>query len=311
MTLLLIPLLLSACLCAAQPADTTPGYILGPDDQIVIRALDADEISDKPVLIDTSGYVSLPLLGRIRAAGLTVEQLEAELAERLKKYVQQPQVAITVTEFRSQPVSVIGAVNQPGVHQIRGRKTLVEVLSMAGGLRQDAGYSLKIARRLEYGRIPLPAAAADPAGQFSVAELSVKSILEASNPMENIEVKPYDVISVPRGQMVYVIGEVRKAGGFVLGDKQNVTVLQALSLAEGLSLRAKAKDARILRVNPKTAARVEIAVDLKRVLAGKAQDVPMQADDILFVPGSGTKSFLGRAGEIGLQSVLWGAIVYR
>ena len=310
MTLLLIPLLLAAFLSAAQPADT-PGYVLGPDDQILIRALDADEISDKPVLIDTSGYVSLPLLGRIRAAGLTVEQLEAELAERLKKYVQQPQVAITVTEFRSQPVSVIGAVNQPGVHQIRGRKTLVEVLSMAGGLRQDAGYSLKIARRLEYGRIPLPAATDDPASQFSVAELSVKSILEASNPIENIDVKPYDVISVPRGQMVYVIGEVRKAGGFVLGDKQNVTVLQALSLAEGLSLRAKAKDARILRVNPKTAARVEIAVDLKRVLAGKAHDVPMQADDILFVPGSGTKSFLGRAGEIGLQSVLWGAIVYR
>ena len=121
------------CAAAQQPAKEPPqpgpGYILGPDDEIVIRAIDAPEISDKPVLIGTNGNITLPLIGRVKAGGLTVEQLETELNTQLRKYVRDPQVSATVAQFRSQPVSVFGAVTKPGVVQLRGRKTLYEVLA--------------------------------------------------------------------------------------------------------------------------------------------------------------------------------------
>jgi len=178
---------------ATQPVS---GYVLGPDDQILIRALDAPEISDKSILIGTNGNITLPMIGRVKAGGLTVEQLEAELTTQLKPFIQEPQISVTVTEVRSQPVSVFGAVTNPGVIQLRGRKTLYEVLSMAGGPRDNAGSSLTVTRRRENGEIMLPGATIDPTGQFSSAELNVKEILEGKNPAVNIEIKPNDVISV-------------------------------------------------------------------------------------------------------------------
>ena len=170
--------LTALCAAAQQSGETAnkldSGYVLGPDDQIVIHAIDSPEISDKPFLIGMNGNVTLPLIGRVQAGGLTVEQLETELNTRLKKYVHDPQVAVTVAEFRSQPVSVFGAVAKPGVIQLRGRKTLYEVLSMAGGPTETAGSSLTVTRRRENGEIPLPGATVDPTGQFSTAELNVQ-----------------------------------------------------------------------------------------------------------------------------------------
>src|SRR5437588_8180707 len=100
----------------------------------------------------------------------------------MKRYLQEPDVSISISEFRSQPISILGAVQNPGVHQLQGKKNLFGVLSLAGGLRHDAGYRVRITRNLEWGRIPLPNATDDPNGQFSVASVSVKSIMEASNP---------------------------------------------------------------------------------------------------------------------------------
>ena len=96
------------------PNKLDSGYVLGPDDQIVIHAIDSPEISDKPFLIGMNGNITLPLIGRVQAGGLTVEQLEAELNTGLKKYMHDPQVSVTVAEFRSQPVSVFGSVARPG-----------------------------------------------------------------------------------------------------------------------------------------------------------------------------------------------------
>src|SRR5207342_275340 len=97
------------------------------------------EISDKPILIGTDGYIRMPMVDRLRAGGLTVNQLETQIAARLKPYIQNPQVSVSVVEFRSQPVSVLGAVATSGVVQLRGHKTLFEVISAAGGLRAEAG----------------------------------------------------------------------------------------------------------------------------------------------------------------------------
>jgi len=296
---------------AARPQPpNSPVYLLGPDDEIVIRALNIREIDEKPIRIDMQGNINVPLLGRLPAAGLSLEQLEAEIAKRLKTYLHEPQVTISVAQFRSQPVSVLGAVGNPGVHQLEGRKTLFEVLSLAGGLRTEAGYTIKITRRKEWGRIPLPAAAEDPTGQFSVAEVSVKSVMEARNPEENILICPHDVISVPRGDMVYVIGAVQRPGGFVLGENESISVLQALSLAQGLQPGAGPQNARILRAAQGSPTRTEIPVDLKKILEGKASDVPLGPEDILLVPESGARNIAVRTAQA-LVAVGTGVAVWR
>jgi polysaccharide export outer membrane protein len=284
-------------------------YVLGSGDQIIVRAMDVDEINDKPILIDMSGFVRLPVVGRIKVGGLTIAQLETELAQRLNRYVKKPDVSVSVAEFHSQPVSVIGSVRTPGIQQVQGRKTLVEMLSLAGGLDATAGNSLRITRRLEWGQIPLAGAVNDPSGQYSIAEVSLKSILEARNPEQNILVKPNDVISVPRAETVYVVGQVQKAGGFVLNDREQVTVLQALSMAGGLDKSAKPQNAKLLRRPPEGTSRTEIAVDLRKILDGKTSDVPMQPDDILFVPSSTAQKAglraLEAAVQIGTGIVIW------
>ena len=172
-------------------AGMSAGYVLGPGDQISVHVLGVEEISDKPTSVDLNGYLDIPLAGQVRASGLTIEQLESELASRLKTYVRRPDVSVTVVEFRSQPVSIIGAVRNPGTLQLRGRKTLLEILSEAGGVDNvNAGSILKITRRKEWGPIPLPNAKPDATNEFSVAQINLKALISAANPAENIQIKP-------------------------------------------------------------------------------------------------------------------------
>jgi polysaccharide export outer membrane protein len=286
-------------------------YVLGPDDVITVRVTDAEEFSDKPIRIGSNGNITLPMVGRVQATGRTADDLEKDITARLKTFIRNPEVAVSVSEHRSQPVSVFGAVNTPGVHQLQGRKTLVEMLALAGGTRPDAGYSVKITREKQWGPIPLPNATTDPTGQYSVAEVDLKRITEAKNPAENILIMPNDVISVPRGEMVYVIGDVKRSGGFVLSEKAHMSVLQALSMAAGLEKTASSSNARILRAsNSPDAKRTEIPVNLKKVLEGIDEDVAMQPEDILLVPGSRSKVALIRGLEAALQ-IGSGIAIYR
>ena len=277
-------------------------YLLGPDDQLEISGPELTDFSNKPARIDSDGDVQVPLVGRIHVAGLTVQEAEEVLNKSLSKYIREPQVVVNVAEIRSQPVSVLGAVNTPGVHQVQGHKTLLEMLALAGGLRQDAGYSVRITRQLEWGCIPLPGAVPDSTGKFSVAELNLKKIMEAKDPAENIQILPHDVISIPKAEMVFVIGDVRRSGGFVLGEHKSMSVLEALSLAEGLNTTADTRHAKILRLNRDADQREELPVDVKNLLAGKKQDVTLQAEDILFIPGSKGKKAALRAEEAAIQT---------
>jgi len=285
-------------------------YVLGPDDSLKIWALGVDEISDKPVRIDTAGYVDLPLLGRVQAAGMTVEQFEASLLQRLHSEVKDPRVSVELVDFGSQPVTIIGAVNQPGVHQLQGRKTLAEVLSLAGGLKTDCGPRINISRSLKFGEIPLPTANTDSTGQFSIADVDVKQLMEAKNPALNIAIQPNDVITVPQAEMVYVIGEVKKPGGIVLSEKSSVSVLEALSYAEGLTGTPSAQHSKILRPVPGQTQRQEIALDLKKILAGKGEDIALRPNDILFVPTSTPKKAAVRAAEAAIQTAT-GVVIWR
>jgi polysaccharide biosynthesis/export protein len=292
---------------AAIAPESRASYLLGPNDQIKIWVLGVEEIGDKPIKIDPNGDIDLPLVGKAHAAGLTTAQLKGDLVQRFSKELLKPQVSVELTDFGSQPVSVMGAVNHPGVHQLEGHKTLVEAISLAEGLRQDAGPRVNISRQIQYGPIPLPTARADASGKYSVADVGVKDLLSGTHPAENIVVFPNDVITVPTAEAVFVIGEVKKPGEVILkGD--GVTVLQALSSAEGFGTTPAPQNSKIVRVMPGSSERKEIPVDLRKILAGKSEDIAMRPNDILVVPPSGPKKIAARAMEAAIQAATGVAI---
>lgn len=285
---------------ALQPEDAS--YVLGPNDQIKIWALGLEELSDKPVRLDPSGNIDLPGVGQVHAAGLTVEQLKVALVARFSTQILHPQVAVQIVDYGSQPVSIIGAVNHPGVHQLEGRKTLVEVLSLADGLREDAGFQVTISREIRYGPIPLLNDKPDATGQFSVAEVEVKELLAGSRPAENILIMPHDVITVPIAGVVFVIGEVRKPGEVALKNRGSISVLQALSSAEGFGPTPAPQNSKIVRMVPGSQERIDIPVDLAKIVAGKGEDIELRPNDILVVPISGPKKMAARIAEAAIQA---------
>lgn len=276
-------------------------YVIGPDDQIVIRVAENPDLSDKPQRVDLNGEIRLPMIGRVQAAGLTPQQLEVSLTEKYKVFINEPDIMVAVLETRSQPVSVIGAVMQPGVRQLEGKKTLLQVLLTAGGAAQDAGPTLTLTRRIENGRIPIASAKDDPTGMFSTADIEVRPLMEGRAPGMDIEVMPNDVITVSKAEQVFVIGEVGHAGPIALMRGNSISVLQAVATSGGLNRTASAKNARILRPTPGTDARVEMPIDLQRILAGKAGDVSLLPGDILVVPDSPGKRATTRALEAAIQ----------
>jgi polysaccharide biosynthesis/export protein len=269
-----------------SPEPDDAAFRLGAGDVIQVTALEAEEVSKAAIRINSDGYVNIPTIGRLKAADLTPEELQSEIADRLKRLIVNPDVSVSLVEGHSQPVSVLGAVKSPGVIQLQGRKTLIEVMSLAGGLREDAGYIARITRQKEYGPLPLPDAKDDPTGQYSVAQVNLQNVIEARDPGGNILMMPNDLISVPKAQMIYVIGDVNKPGEIALGDQKTVTVLQAIGIVAGLTRTAKPTEAKILRVTPESTTRVEVPVNLKSLLAGKISDVALKPEDILFVPNS-------------------------
>jgi polysaccharide biosynthesis/export protein len=262
------------------------GYVLGPGDQFLLEIQELEELNGKTHRIDNDGTVTLPLVGRVQAAGLTLPQFESDLDKKLLNQLREPHITVTVTETLSQPVTVLGQVNAPGIHQIRGSRSLAEVLSLAGGLKPDAGYRVTVTRKAEFGTLPLHDARVDSVNKVSTGEVSVNDIIEARNPADNIQILPYDVITVPRSKIVYVMGEVRKPGGFTLDQRNSVSVLQVLAMAEGLTPSASKQKTIIMRQEPGMDRRSEIHLDLAKVMNGKDVTVMLQADDILFVPNS-------------------------
>jgi len=290
---------------------TDSAYVLGPDDRITITALHADEISGKPIQVDSTGSINLPMVGRVMVKGLTIPEAENAIAAGLRTYIEKPLVTVNVTEYQSQPVSVMGEVITPGQYQVKGRKTIVDMLSMAGGLRPDAGHVVKITRRIENGRIPLADAIETSSGQFTVAELRLRDLMESKNPADNISVEPHDTITVPKGEMVYVVGEVNKSGGFMLAEQNSVSALQAIALAGGYTKTASPGHAKILcAADGEGGSRKETSIDLRKIIEGKAPDVPIHAQDILFIPTNTPKNVAIRVLEAAIQTGS-GVIIWR
>jgi polysaccharide export outer membrane protein len=300
----LIVLFAACAVCDAQPAarssdePSQPGYILQPNDEITVRSLQVKEMADKAFRLDQEGRVNLPLIGRISLSGQTVLQAEELLVTKLKIYYVQPDLELNISNLHTDTVSVIGSVGAPGVHQINPKTTLLDALSAAGGVRPDSGPVVVITREPEHGAIKQPGAHTTISGE-SVAEINLKSLLAAGDPTENILLQPHDRISVPAAQVVYVVGNVKRAGGFPLGGKSDLSVLQALALAEGLDLHAAPERGRILR--RENGSDLQVPVNLKKILAGKAEDLTLRPNDILFVPNSATKAITSRTIEAAIQ----------
>jgi polysaccharide biosynthesis/export protein len=305
-------------------------YVIGPEDVLDINVFEASEMN-RGVRVSASGEISLPLLGAVTAAGLTPRELETTLQELLRqKYMKDPHVSVFVREMQSHPVSVVGAVRKPGIFQIRGDRTLLEILSLAEGLADDAGESVVILRRAAEKHAPEFASAraseadgpslatrfpdSDEPGAAeavlkgtpnsqSVVQVSLKDLLDSTDPHTNPTVYPGDIVKVSRAGIVYVVGAVGRPGGFAMKTNERISVLQAIALSEGLTRTAGKSGARIIRTNEQNGARTETPVDLGKILSGKSPDPMLGPKDILFVPDSAAKTTFLRGSEVAAQTL--------
>jgi polysaccharide export outer membrane protein len=288
---------------AHMPVD--PGsYILGAGDMVSVRIFGADDLPAQPVEVGGDGKLNLPMVGPVPAAGMTVLHLQTELTKRYAYYFKQPQVTVTVAEYRSQPVTVVGAVNAPHVIDLRGPTRLMDVLSEAGGLEPVAGDKIMITRPAS-GKT-----ANDPGGDFSTQVIDLNKIIDGTDPNANVLVRAHDLITVPKAHMVYVVGDVVKPGGYVLDGQSSLTVLQAIALAGGTTSTSALKNCHILKAPTEPGAqRQEASINLKKIMGNRSPDVSLHADDILFVPNSASKNAglhaLEVAANIGTGLAIW------
>lgn len=295
----------------ASPAVAGPDYVIGPEDVLDIEVFNVAELK-RTARVSNDGMIGLALIGRVKAAGLTVDQLRAQLEARYgETYLQDPQISVFVTDFRAQSVSVIGAVEKPGIYQLTAPRNLIEILSMAGGLAKrntaPAGRTLIITRKNGFGDLYVVEGMRLLAGDK--VEIEIRRLLYSQESGLNIAIKPFDTISVAKADLVYVVGDVRKPAGIIMEDRDDLTVLQALAMAEGLNRTASKNKARIFR-KTEDGGKIEIPVRLGDILGGKAPDPTLAANDILFIPDSRGKVMVQRGYEVAL-STLSGVIIWR
>jgi polysaccharide biosynthesis/export protein len=280
----------------AEPAQVRPTYVLGPTDQMIIRARDVDEINEKPFRVDVDGTILLPLIGSIQAAGRTVQQLEADITEKLKALVRNPQVSITMTQFRQDIVSFLGAFVKPGLYPLEGRQTLSDMLIKVGNVQPNASRYIKLTRRLEAGPIPLPGAAEDRAGNVSTVEINLGNLSDTINAAEDVVLLANDVITATKAEKIYVEGGFMKIGVLDMDERESLSALQVITMSGGFQPDAEPSKAKILRPVLNTSRRAAIPVDLSKVLATQANDFPLLPNDVLFVPTN--KSHFKSVGKV-------------
>jgi polysaccharide export outer membrane protein len=328
-------------------------YHIGPEDLLEVSVFEVPELS-RSVRVSASGEISLPLIGAFPVVGLSPVELEQELKARLKRtYVKDPQVSVFLKEFKSDPVSVVGAVKMPGLYTIQTRKSLIELLAMAQGFQEGMGKqpgrtiivmrkanSQAVSSTMEPAGIAKAGAepgsgttaaksdgtsaekpsetrpgssntaSPDPAAESNkMLEIPIKGLLESGDPKWNVPIYPGDVIKVIPAGTVYVIGDVNRPGGFPLTDFDNISALQAVAMAGGTTKAASKKNSVVIRRDT-SGNRIEMKVDLGKVLKGGDTDVMLGPNDILFVPGSIGKESALRALELSLQTAA-GVLIYK
>lgn len=279
----------------AQASTTTvrdsSAMLIGGGDLLQVTVYGTD--FDRQVRVSDGGDISLPLLGTIKVAGLTIQQAEQLVSRKLedKGFFNNPQVSILDREYATQGISVLGEVQKPGIYPLLGARTLFDAISAAGGTTDKAGNSVTITHR----------------NHADTPESVPLSYIGESSVHSNVHLLPGDTVVVSKAGMVYVVGDVHKPSGIVMQNSR-LTALQAVAMAEGTNPTAALDRAKLIRKTPEGLQ--EIPLPLKKILSAKAPDCPLQADDILFVPSSAAKS----ASRRGLEAIIeaaTGAAVYR
>jgi polysaccharide export outer membrane protein len=270
-----------------QHADSSK-LVLGPGDEVEITVYGAPDLSGH-TRISGEGNISLPLVGYVRIAGLTSSEAEGAIESQLrqKNILNDPQVSLYVKDYTSDSISVAGEVAKPGSYSALGPHRLFDLLQAAGGLTEKAANRAVISHRGSDNPITV--------------ELPKDPTQLARN---NAEVLPGDTIVVPAAPIVYVLGEVNKPGGYVLNSTNGVTLVRVVAAAGGPTRLASTGGTKMLRRTPDGLQ--QVAVKLKDILKAKSPDIPVQADDIIYVPSSRLKTALN-AGQV-LTSVGTAAI---
>ncbi len=286
-------------------SSVSPDYRIGPEDVLKINVFDVPDLNET-VRVANDGTIAMPLLGRVEASGLTADQLRDKLETALgKNLLQNPQVSVFVQQFHARPVSIVGAVERPGLYQITGPRSLIEMLSLAGGLARRnvaaAGKSVYVTRPGGFGNLKIVH------GMRKIApdkiSIDLKDLLYTRAVGLNIQIEPHDIIAVSKAHVIYVAGGgVRRPGGFLLEDRDSITVIQALAMAEGLAPNADKRRARIIHTKA-DGSHVEIPINIEKIVKDRAPDPELAGNDILYVPISGGKAAAKKTVQTIVQTV--------
>lgn len=261
-------------------------------DLLDLNVFDTPELSTK-LRVDEHGNVSLPLAGTVTVSGMTAEQAGLAIEAHLRQtdILKDPHVSVTVLEYATQGVTVVGEVKNPGVYPLLGSHGLLDLISAAGGVTSNAGKAVTVTHR------------ADPDHPV-VVKVDSKP---GSTAALKVDISPGDTVMVSHAGIVYVVGDVGKPGGFLIENNDRLTVLQAIALAQGTNKTAALNKAKLIRKTDD--GRQEMPVPLKRILSNDASDEMLADGDILFVPTSQAKNAAYRGMETALQMAT-GVVVY-
>lgn len=272
-------------------------YRINPNDLIEVKIDKAEELSGT-YRVTAAGSFTMRFLGRIAAQGKTSEQLATQIADGLRgRYLVEPDVRIAVLQPSGQSYFIQGAVRSPGMFQVQGRLTLLELITLAGGLADNHGSTAYLIRKVKAAAEPLdpsgvaesPAAAetGEEAAKFELVKANISGLLKG-NLNNNIVVEAGDIVTVPPTDVFFVSGAVEAPGSFPLKD--GTTLRQAISLAQGPNSKASLGKSVIYRQDPLTGKQSEIKVDISAVMSGKKEDIAILPNDIIQIPDSRLKS---------------------
>jgi polysaccharide export outer membrane protein len=267
-----------------------PSESLGADDLIEIMVSYCPELS-RTFRVSSDGTLALPLLHqRIKVSGLTPMQVSEALQQALIKenIMADPTVNVSVLEYRSRPVSVVGAVNRPLTFQATGQTTLLDAIARAGGMSPTAGSSIIVT-----DNHVSPEAAASGTLQSNVKIIPTKYLLGSADPKYNIRLIGDEEVRIPEASKIFVAGDVKKPGMYPMQNDNETTVVKAIALSGGLDSYS-AHVAYIYRSRPSGGEREEVQVPLKDILSHKAPDMTLAADDILFIPTANGRKLTAR-----------------
>jgi polysaccharide export outer membrane protein len=260
--------------------DANADYVIGPEDLLDIEVFQAEELK-RTVRVSSQGYIGLPLVGQVKAKGLTPAQLEQEIVRGYAKFVQEPLVSVYVREYKAQKIAVMGSVRAPQVYAVTGQRYLLDMITMAGGLAGEAGNICYILRPLNTEK-----------GEVSKTEtlvVDLSELLEKGNMALNLPVFGGDVVNVPKGGVVFVDGAVERPGVYQMSAK--TTLLQAIIMAGGTRFEALKSEVIVYR-DKGDGARESISVDYDAIRNNEKDDMLLKQNDLVVVPSSGIKSFL-------------------